>query len=68
MFIELKLGHDFQQTVSDLSRMGGDVLQAASRELGKGVKLAAGNVKKNFLSGQALKRRSGNLAVPSMAG
>jgi len=62
MFIELKLGHDFRQTVGDLSRMGSDVLQAVSRELGKGAKFAAGNVKQNYLRGQSLKRRSGNLA------
>lgn len=61
MFIELKLGHDFQQTVNSLSRMGGDVLQAASTELGKGVELAASNVQANYLSGQALKVRSGLL-------
>lgn len=62
MLIELKLGPEFPQTLRELSAMGRNAAEAVSGELGKGVKLAASNVKTNYLSGQGLKRRSGNLA------
>ncbi len=62
MMIQLELGPEFQRTVSGLTSMGRAVLGACSAGLGKAVKFAAGNVIENYLSGQALKRRTGQLA------
>lgn len=62
MMIQLEMGPNFQRTVAELGSMGRSVLDACSAGLGKGVKIAAGNVVSKYLSGQALKRRSGHLA------
>jgi len=62
MEVTLEMGPDFQRTVSELSSMGASILKAASHGLDKGSKLAAGVVIREYLSGQALKRRSGMLA------
>ena len=43
--------------------MGQSVIQACSEGLKKGIKLAAGKVTSDYLSGQALKRRTGRLAA-----
>lgn len=43
--------------------MGRSVIQACSEGLKKGVKIAAGKVVSDYLSGQALKRRTGRLAA-----
>jgi len=63
MMIQLEMGPEFQRTVADLSSMGQSVLDACSQGLAKGVKLAAGKVAADYLSGQALKRRTGRLAA-----
>jgi len=63
MMIQLEMGPDFPQTVKDLGSMGKAVVKACSEGLKKGVKLAAGKVASNYLSGQSLKRRSGRLAA-----
>ena len=63
MMIQLEMGPEFQRTVSGLSSMGQNVLDACSTGLAKGVKLAAGKVAADYLSGQALKRRTGRLAA-----
>ena len=56
------MGPGFRQTVKELGAMGPAVIEGTSAGLAKGVKLAASHVSKNFLTGQALKRRTGNLA------
>jgi hypothetical protein len=62
MQIELQLGPEFKRTVSDVSRMGDKIRRAAQRGLAEAVKEAAQHVSKNYLTGQYLKRRTGNLA------
>ena len=62
MMIRLEMGPGFQRTVAELGGMGQAVLAACSKGLGKGVKLAAGTVVSEYMTGQSLKRRSGNLA------
>lgn len=60
--IQLEMGPEFEQTVRDLSSMGKAVVEACSQGLAKGIKIAASNVVSNYLSGQALNRRTGRLA------
>jgi len=62
MLITLQLGPEMQQTIKALGDMGRSVAAAVDAGLKLGVEIAAGTVKKNFLSGQALHRRTGNLA------
>lgn len=62
MRVTLQMAKGFDRTVDKLSSMGRDVIQACSKGLGTGVKIAAGHVSAEFLSGQALKRRTGQLA------
>jgi len=62
MMIQLEMGPNFQQTAAELGGMGRAVIAACSEGLKKGVKLAAGHVSKDYLSGQSLKRRTGRLA------
>ena len=63
MIIQLEMGPNFPRVVKELSSMGKAVIQACSEGLKKGVKVAAGKVASDYLSGQALKRRSGRLAA-----
>lgn len=62
MQIQLELGPEYKRTVAELSSMGAAIVAACARGLGKGVKIAAGNVASNYLSGQSLRRRKGDLA------
>ena len=62
MLVRLEMGADFPNTVAELSSMGRAVVEACSVGLKKGVKLAASRVTEDYLSGRALKRRSGQLA------
>lgn len=62
MMIQLELSTETQKTIVDLQSMGTNVAQAVSDGLLKGSQLAAAHVVENFLSGQALKRRTGRLA------
>lgn len=62
MIVRLEMGPDFKTTVEKLSSMGQAVLQACSQGLKKGASLAAGKVVSDYLSGQSLKRRTGQLA------
>ncbi len=62
MIMQLEMGPGFARVVSKLGSMGDAVVAACSAGLKKGVKIAAGKVASDYLSGQALKRRSGNLA------
>ena len=62
MIISFEMGPEFKRTVSELSAMGKAILKAASKGLQKGGQLAAGKVISDYLSGQSLKRRSGQLA------
>lgn len=62
MMIQLEMGPNFARVVDELSSMGTAVIEACSEGLAKGVKIAASNVSKNYLSGQALKSRTGMLA------
>ncbi|MGD0077035.1 MAG: hypothetical protein ABSB91_00255 [Sedimentisphaerales bacterium] len=61
MQIQLELGPEFQKTLAELSGLGDAVSRACGIGLGKAVKFAANNVIKNYLTGQALKTRSGML-------
>ena len=61
MLIQLEMGPGFAGVVRDLGTMGKAVVKAAGVGLGKGVKRAAGLVVSDYLTGQALKSRSGNL-------
>ena len=62
MLIQLEMGPGFAGVVRDLGTMGKAVVKAAGVGLGKGVKRAAGLVVSDYLTGQSLKRRSGDLA------
>ncbi len=62
MMIQLEMGPNFQQVVKELGSMGAAVVDASSEGLKEGVKYAAGRVVKDYLSGQSLKRRTGQLA------
>ena len=62
MKLTIEMGPGYRQTVERLSSMGRHLQNACSDGLEKGVKIAAGNVVTEHLTGQDLKRRSGNLA------
>jgi hypothetical protein len=62
MMIQLELGPEFQKTLAELGALGGAVETAFSRGLGKAVVFSAAHVVQNYLTGQSLKRRTGNLA------
>jgi len=62
MMIQLEMGPGYRQVVEYLGLMGRAVTTACSAGLKQGVKIAAGKVVSEYLSGQSLKRRSGNLA------
>ena len=62
MRITVEMGSDFPAVAASLGTMGRSVLEAADRGLAKGAKLAAGVVVSEYLTGQALKRRRGDLA------
>ncbi len=62
MILQLEMGPEFNSVVARLGSMGTAVKKACSVGLGRGVKLAAAAVSRDYLSGQSLKRRSGNLA------
>ena len=59
MMIQLELGPEFQKTLAELGGLGDAVSRAVGVGLGKAVKFAATHVVKNYLSGQALKARTG---------
>lgn len=62
MQISFELGPEFKRTVAELGALGDQMIAAADAGLQAGGKLAAGTVVRDYLSGQALKRRSGLLA------
>ena len=62
MIIQLEMGPNFERVANELSSMGKAVVEACSTGLKKGVKIAAGKVSAEYLSGQYLKRRTGQLA------
>jgi len=62
MMILLEMGPEFQRVQRELSGLGQAVVDACSTGLEKGVKITAGIVGSDYLSGQGLKRRSGQLA------
>jgi len=62
MMIQLEMGPSFPRVAAELGSMGRSVLEACSEGLKKGVKFAAGKVASDYLSGQSLKRRTGQLA------
>lgn len=61
--ISLQLGPETQQTIRTLGEMGRSVAAAVDEGLGNGAHVAAGNVSKNYLKGQALKHRTGRLSA-----
>jgi len=62
MQLVIELDSNFDKTIAELGSMGGRIGAAAGRGLLAAGQLAANNVVKNYLTGQALKRRSGDLA------
>jgi len=62
MMIQLSMGSGFQRTLTQLGRMGADVITACDEGLEDGGRIVAANIVENYLSGQTLKRRTGNLA------
>jgi len=60
--VTLEMGPSFNRVAAELGSMGSALKAACSAGLEKGVKIAAGNVIGNHLTGQSLKRRTGNLA------
>jgi hypothetical protein len=62
MMIQFQLGPETQKTIAELGNMGRSISEAVDAGLKVAVELAAGNVQANYLSGQALNRRTGNLA------
>jgi len=62
MMIEISMGPDYDRTAASLSAMGRNILVACSEGLFKGVTYAATHVASEYLTGQALKSRSGLLA------
>jgi hypothetical protein len=61
MQVIIELGPDFPQTVAELGAMGSAVLSACNEGLAEGAQYAATNVVQNFLTGQYLRARSGQL-------
>lgn len=61
MQIMFELGSEFKKTVADLSAAGKNIRAAASEGIDQGVKKAADHVSQNFLTGQYLNVRTGNL-------
>lgn len=62
MQIEIQMGPNFPKVVAELGALGPAVIKAAGAGLAKGVKYAASRVASDYLTGQALKRRTGLLA------
>jgi len=61
MMIEISMAPDYDRAKAELSAMGREVLAACSAGLGNGVNYAASHVGSEYLTGQALKSRSGLL-------
>lgn len=61
MMIQIEMGAGFDAVVADLGGMGQRVLDAASEGLGVGVQDTAAHIQSNYLTGQALKTRTGLL-------
>ncbi len=61
MMIQIEMGPGFDGVVADLGAMGQRVLDAASEGLATGVQDTAAHIQANYLTGQALKSRTGML-------
>lgn len=61
MIVHIEMGPGFLATCGELSSMGRQVALACNEGLKEGGKLAAGRVVSDYLSGQALKTRTGAL-------
>jgi hypothetical protein len=62
MQITMQMGPEFQATVQRLGKMGAALIAAADKGMQAGGKITAGRISRDYLSGQALKRRTGLLA------
>lgn len=62
MMITLEMGPGFRRTVAQLGKDADVFIEAVSTGLGQGVKVTAGVISRDYLSGQSLKRRTGALA------
>ncbi len=62
MKLIMEMGPGYGQTVRRLGRMGQAIIDACAEGLEIGAKIAAGHVVSEHMSGQDLKRRTGNLA------
>jgi len=58
----IQMGPGYDRTVEQLGSMGLAICAAVSQGLSDAVGIAANNVSENYLTNQALKRRTGNLA------
>lgn len=63
MRLMIQMGPDYQRAVASLGAIGEAIEKAVTDGLHKAAKLAAGHVAEGYLSGQALKRRTGRLAA-----
>jgi hypothetical protein len=61
MQIQLEMGPGFRQTLIELSVMGNGIIAACSKGIEHGVTLMAHHIGSQYLSGQALKVRKGDL-------
>jgi len=62
MMLTIETGPNFKQVVAELGTMGARLVEAFGKGLATAGSLAAGNVVRDYLSGQSLKRRTGVLA------
>jgi hypothetical protein len=61
MMIQLEMGPTFNQVIAELGALGDKVRKGASKGMKLGVKDAANHVSSGYLTGQALKSRTGFL-------
>lgn len=62
MKIVMQMGPGYKQVRDELLALGADIEQAASEGMAAGGHITAGAIARDYLSGQPLKRRSGQLA------
>ncbi len=61
MMIQLQMGSRYQATIANLNKSAEKFVAAVSAGLKEGASYAASNVRQKYLSGQALKSRTGSL-------
>lgn len=61
MMIQLEMGSEFARVVQEMGALGAKVLVGASKGLAAGIEETEAHIQQNYLSGQALGPRTGNL-------